>query len=278
MDKTEEQVQLTPEQQHQQDLERIKLLRPIDDTLMREIFRGELKLVEKILRIITNKPDLEIISSETQFDMKHIFGERSITLDVHAKDSTGKIYNFEVQKDNSGATPQRARYHSSALDVEYLPSKTDFVNLPDTYVIFITERDVRKRGRAIYLIERMDVTTGELFNDGEHIIFVNGAYHNPDDDSDLAKLIHDFKCSDADQMYLPELAEKTRYLKVNPKGVEQMCKIMEEMREDIENRKAIQFAIKLLVRGKETLEEIAEDSGLSLEKVKELASQISVSA
>jgi len=49
MDKTEEQVQLTPEQQHQKDLERIKLLCPIDDTLMRETFRGELKLVEKVL-------------------------------------------------------------------------------------------------------------------------------------------------------------------------------------------------------------------------------------
>ena len=173
---------------------------------------------------------MEIISSKTQFDLKHIFGERSITFDVNAKDSTGKIYNFEVQKDNSGATPQRARYHSSSLDVEYLPSETDFVNLPDTYIIFITEKDLCKKGRAIYLIERVDIATGELFNDGEHIIFVNGAYDNPDDDSELAKLIHDFRCTDADQMYLPELANKTRYLKVDPKGVEQMCKLMEEMR------------------------------------------------
>ena len=30
------------------------------------------------------------------------------------------------------------------------------------------------------------------FNDGTHIIFVNGAYNNPDYTSDLAKLVHDF--------------------------------------------------------------------------------------
>jgi hypothetical protein len=34
--------------------------------------------------------------------------------------------------------------------------------------------------------------TGEPFGDDEHIIFVNGAYNNPDDNFDLAKLIHDF--------------------------------------------------------------------------------------
>ena len=57
-----------------------------------------------------------------------------------------------------------------------------------------------------------------------------------------------------------------------------MCKIMEEMREDAENRKAIQIALNMIIKGKLSLDDIAEYSGLTLEKVKELASQISVTA
>ena len=57
-----------------------------------------------------------------------------------------------------------------------------------------------------------------------------------------------------------------------------MCKAMEDMRneaaKEAERLKAIQFAINLLNRGKETFEEIAEDSGLTLAEVQELAEQL----
>ncbi len=36
----------------------------------------------------------------------------------------------------------------------------------------------------------------------ERQIYVNGAYDNKDDTSDLAKLIHDFRCKKADEMVL----------------------------------------------------------------------------
>lgn len=51
-----------------------------------------------------------------------------------------------------------------------------------------------------------------------------------------------------------------------------MCKLMEDMRND----EKIIIAVKLLKRGKESFEEIAEDSGLSLEDVKNLAVQLEI--
>ena len=45
-------------------------------------------------------------------------------------------------------------------------------------------------------------------------------------------LMHDFLCSDPDDMKTPLLAEKARYLKTDPKGVELMCKAMEDLREE----------------------------------------------
>ena len=57
-----------------------------------------------------------------------------------------------------------------------------------------------------------------------------------------------------------------------------MCKAIEDMRNDAIMDEKIVIALKLLARGKETFEEIAEDSGLSIEKVEELAKSNTVSA
>ena len=72
------------------------------------------------------------------------------------------------------------------MDVNNLKIRENFRSLPDTYVIFITENDVWGEGQPIYLIERINTTTSKHFDDGEHIIYVNGAYDNKDDTSDLA--------------------------------------------------------------------------------------------
>ncbi|MBF0578949.1 hypothetical protein IM774_03905 [Erysipelotrichaceae bacterium RD49] len=87
--------------------------------------------------------------------------------------------------------------------------------MPDPYVIFLIVTDIFGAGKAIYPIERINVATGEPFNDGEHILYVNREYR---DDSDIGKLLHDFFCFDAADMYFDLMAEGTRYLKENSKG------------------------------------------------------------
>ena len=64
----------------------------------------------------------------------------------------------------------------------------------------------------------------------------------------LGILINDFLCSDPDDMLTPLLAEKARYLKTDPKGVEIMCKQMDEMRKDVEQRTTLN-AIKNIMEG-----------------------------
>ena len=78
---------LTPEERHQKDLEALKKLRPLDDIFMRELFRNDLELAQFMLRIILSKPDLILTKEETQYDLQHIYGNRSITLDVFGIDS-----------------------------------------------------------------------------------------------------------------------------------------------------------------------------------------------
>ena len=44
--------------------------------------------------------------------------------------------------------------------------------------------------------------------------------------------MHDFFCSDPNDMYSDVLAERIRFFKEDEKGVAAMCKVMEEIRKD----------------------------------------------
>ncbi len=255
------------DQKHQEDLQRLRDLRPIDDDFMRCLFKDNIPLVEFVLRVITDRQDLIITDCETQKDMKRLAGARSLRLDAYGTDSTGKRYDLEVQRQEKGADPHRARYHSSVMDIENLHSGQEFKELPDIYTIFIIEKDFYEKGEPVYPIERINCATGKCFGDGEHILYVNGEYRG---DSDIGKLMHDFNCTRADDMNFQLMADRTRYLKENPKGVEEMCRIMEDMRNQTLREGMINVAKKMLEDGTITLEKIAEFVGLSVDEVKEL--------
>lgn len=256
------------ERERQQDLQRLRGFRPIDDDFMRCLFKDNIPLVELVLRTITGKQDLVITDCRTQKDMKRLVGARSICLDAYGTDSFGQKYDLEIQRADREASPHRARYHSSVMDIENLDAGQEFSELPNTYTIFITEKDFYGKGEPIYHIERINLETGELFGDGEHIFYVNGEYRG---DSDLGKLMHDFNCTEAGDMSFNLMAERTRYLKENPKGVEEMCQVMEDMRNEAQYRKTIEIAHTFILMGDLSYEKIAEGTGLPVEVIKELA-------
>nr|WP_300841100.1 hypothetical protein [uncultured Acetatifactor sp.] len=199
----------TTDQTHQQDLERLKSLRYMDDDFMSVCLADNFEGVELILRIISGQEDIKIKSVRTQEPLKNLQG-RSAVLDVHAADSTDKEFDVEIQKKDAGA--KRARHNSSLLDAHILKPGDDTENIPDSYVIFITENDVMKGKQPIYPAERY-VTIGEskvLFGDGSHILYVNGKYRGNDE---IRKLMHDFSCTNPNDMNYEALAEKARYFK-----------------------------------------------------------------
>lgn len=224
--------------------------------------------------------------------------KRSVFLDVLATDREKRKYNLEIQRDDLGANFPRARFHCSAVDTNLLEKGLRFEHLPETYVIFITERDVIGRGQAVYRVDRY-FDTGEPFPDGSHIVYVNGAYR---DDSPIGKLMHDLACPDPNKMHYDVLAERVRFFKENEKGVSAMCKVFEELRQEGiqegmqkgmqkgiqkgmqkgmqkgiqegmqrgEERRSIQLVHDMLAAGKYALEEIAALSGLPISEIKRL--------
>lgn len=92
------------------------------------------------------------------------------------------------------------------MDIENLHFGQEFKELPDTYTIFIIEKDFYGKGEPVYPIERINLTTGKPFGDGEHILYVNGEYRG---ESDMGKLMHDFNCTEAGDMNFDLIAGNT---------------------------------------------------------------------
>lgn len=218
--------------EHGKDLKRIAEFCLMDDEFMAKCFEDDVSCIELVLRIILKKKELRIISAQTQKFIKNLQG-RSIRADIMATDQNQKKYNIEVQRVNAGASPKRARYNSSVIDANITEPGEDYEKLPESYVIFITEKDVNKKGLPIYHIDRVFMENGEAFEDASHIIYINGECQ---DDSPLGKLMHDFQCKDPDDMYYEELKKRVSYFKKEEEGVNHMCEMLDEMRQEAECR------------------------------------------
>ena len=263
--KVEEKKQLKEEY-----LEKLKKFRLMDDDFMSKCFEDNIECTELVVRIVLNREDLKIEKVHAQHRIKNLQG-RSIILDIYATDGQGKKYNIEIQRSDKGAHAKRARYNSSLIDANITEPGEAYENLAETYVIFITEKDVLGYGLPIYHIERMIQEVEEVFDDGEHIIYVNGEYR---DDSPIGILMQDFSCTDPEKIHYKQLAERIRYFKEDEKGVAVMCKMMEDMKNEAELGIKKKMAIKLLIEGKRSVEDIAEFTELSIKEVEELVKHI----
>ena len=260
----------------------IENFRLMDDAFMSKCLENAPECIELILQIIIGKKDLKVISSQTEYPIKSLQG-RGVRFDVFARDSNGREYDIEIQRAKDGAEPKRARYNSALMDANALKSGEDFNKLRDTYVIFITENDVMEDGQDVYVYDRSEKMSGRSLCDGTHIIYVNGATRS---NSDIGKLMHDFLCSNAAEMYFDILKRQVSQFKNSEEGRHAMCKAVEDLverkqaeskaegkREGIVEGKRenmLATAKRMLKSGMLALKDIAKFSGLSLAQVKKL--------
>ena len=202
----------------------IKNFTLMSDIFMRNVFKQR-ECLEYVLQVIMEKQDLKVIDQIIQKDYKNLQG-RSAIMDCVARDSEGKQFDVEIQQDNEGASPKRARYHSGLMDMNTLNPGQDFDELPESYVIFITWDDILGYGFPIYHIDRHIKEADDSFQDEAHIIYVNS---RKQEDTELGRLMHDLHCRNADEMHSPVLAKRVHELKDTQKGVELMCHEMEKI-------------------------------------------------
>ncbi len=247
-------------------LAEIERFRLMDDDFMSKCLENAPECIELILQIILGKKDLKVVKAQTEYPIKSLQG-RGVRFDVFARDSQGREYDIEIQRADKGAEPKRARYNSALMDANALKSGENIGKLRDTYVIFITENDVMGDGQDAYSYLRTEEHSGKRLHDGTHIIYVNGATRST---SDIGRLMHDFLCRNAAEMFFDVLRKQVSQFKNSEEGRRNMCKAMERMKAEGKRETMFATAKRMLESGMLTMKDIAKFSGLSLAQVKKL--------
>ena len=181
-----------------------------------------------VLRILTGLEDLVVKEVRTQYRVAKIQSHDAV-LDVLAEDKAGRLYNLEIQRSDTVDHARRTRFYGSMIDSEYLKKGSTYAQMPEVYIIYISETDLWKDGFTIYLVKKYFGDTGIPYDDGLHILYVNAQV---DDGSETAKLMEYFRATDPNDMGHGALSERVHYLKCEEGGYKEMCEISEKIYRD----------------------------------------------
>ena len=202
----------------------IRSLCMMNNRFMNFMLDDNKEAAQVFLRIILGDDKIKVKNVRIQSFIQNIYGHSS-QLDILAQDSQGRYFNVEVQRSDEGAPARRARFYSSILDTHFLQPSKLYEELPDTYVIFITENDVLHDNLPLYNIRRRIDENAKCFEDGSHIIYVNSQRR---DDTALGKLMQDLYCTEPKNLHYHEFAERMEFLKYSKEGEEKMTDVIEE--------------------------------------------------
>lgn len=138
----------------------------------------DVKNSQIILSALLNE-EVHLAKSSVEHYMQEYKHNKYIRLDLLAKDDEGNIYNAELQNKSSNPErqaelPYRSRYYQSLIDSVFVKEGLDYINIPETYIIFICTFDPFGLGLPQYTIQSTCLETDiPNYNDRSHKIFFN---------------------------------------------------------------------------------------------------------
>ena len=270
----ERSLQDTEKDRRQKYLSKLKELKLFDDTFFFHCISTFPETLEPMIRIILGRKDLRIVTVNAQKEEGQLFARRG-RFDVLAADEEGRYYEIEVQNTYSGVLPQRARFYSALLDYSLLRPSEDYRKLPESFVIIIMANNELKQKRTVAKYTRRN-EDDEPLNDGSHIVFVNGESRGSGDE--VEKLMHDFRCTEPEDMNYDFLRRPVEYYKRDRKGRNDMCdviqKIVNEERVSAKAEEKTAMVKEMLKDGSLPVSRIAKISGLTISEVSALAKEL----
>ena len=200
-------------------------LRIIDDAMFRLVAKRK-EVCQEILRTLLDRPQLKVVSVTPQCIITSL--HREIILDVLCILENGTYMNIEMQKGSGNDDIKRNRFYAASTTAAYTPKGTDFSDIPQVTILYITEYDALHNGQMITYVKRcMKTDKGYVpVDDGEDIFFANTVVKDGSDKSELLQL---FLRKDVfEDAKFPELSKAVKYFKETEGGFGEMCKTVED--------------------------------------------------
>lgn len=124
-----------------------------DDFIFGKVMENKENCVEMIERLTGNKLS-DNISINNQKAVRIAVDCKGVRYDVYVEDDARAMYDAEMQQsDNKSILPKRSRFYQGLMDLGYLETGNEYVELADSYVIFICTFDPFDEGLCCYEFE-----------------------------------------------------------------------------------------------------------------------------
>ena len=261
-----------------------------DDYMFGTVMRNA-EICKSILETLLNIQIEKLEYPELQKSISTYYESKGVRLDVYVKDSN-KVFDIEVQNDSAISLPKRMRYYQSMVDMDSLLKGKDYSELKESFIIFICQYDPFTEGLPCYTFKNLCIQDKnlELSDETTKIIFNSTAY-DKEKNVDIRKFLKYIRTkvptsnlTDKINNMVEEQKEndkfRTEYLSMNLHDRDITRKAFAEgealgIEKGISQgaeQKAIETAKNFLKLGL-SIEKVAEGTGLTFEKVQELANK-----
>ena len=200
---------------------------------------------------------------------------KSVRLDIYVEDGKETVYNIEMQTTENRNLPKRTRYYQGMIDLNILEKGDNYKELKRSFVIFVCTFDLFGEGRHIYTFENRCIQNPELgLGDDTTKIILNTKGTMNDVTPEIKKLLNFIDGKEPEDDFTRELDEAVQSVRKNEKWrldyMTLQMNYQEKYEQGIEHEKE-KTARRLIELGRFSIEEIADVTELSVEKVKEIA-------
>lgn len=201
----------------------------MDDTFFSVVMEHN-DAAEYLLTQLMGKP-IKIIENKTQYSIRNA-ESHSIVLDALVEDEEHNLYDVEVQVGDRKNHERRIRYYSTAIDWSYLEKGSDYAELPELYMIFISDFDPFDLNKVHYEVTPYIKGTGMEYDNGIHIHYFNTRVKDGTFLSELMQYLADSSIGNN----FGALSQRVNYHKYQNEGVGSMCKAVEDYAKEREEK------------------------------------------
>ena len=262
-----------------------------DDYMFMAVMRDEeicRELLERLLKIQIEKVEYP----ELQKEIRPYYESKGVRLDVYVKDSD-HIYDIEIQTYHDKNLAKRTRVYQSMIDADNLMRGQDYIELKESFVIFITTFDPFGYEMPVYTFKNICKENKEIIlQDETSKIFFNATAYKKESDIAIRRFMGYLLNKEPTDDFTRKLDNLVNSIKSNKqfrKGYDNMGAVwyMDAKREGIALgreqgisigkqqgilQKSLDAAKKLLVRGL-SAEEISQIVELPVSQVEQLSRQ-----
>ena len=274
-----------------------------DDFLFTKIMRDP-QIAKGVVQNLLGIKVKKIEFATSQYSIDELYGGKGIRLDAYLEDED-KVIDIEMQTVIKKDEGLRMRYYQSMMDIDHLNRGDSYIDLKESYVVFICLDDPFGGGKPVYNFVTKEADGGLILNDRIHKVIYNASSFEKAENPDVRAFLEFVKQHSATDRLTREIQDAVDSCKNHQKWraeymlwKDQIREWKDEAREaglaegreegiaegkaiglaegllEGERKKAIETARQLLKMNLGTVDQIATATQLSVKEVLEIKQEI----